>query len=119
VQLHSLAFSAWLGLFLLRPVCTVVENDTWGVVVRWILAWMRRLSAASPPEDARQAEEAELARNAADSLRQSGRASINAAQASIRLGDNARAVQHARLAAEQPDTKERAEALLQALGKTL
>jgi hypothetical protein len=81
----------------------------------------RRAAADLPadmPADARQAEEAELVRNAADSLRQSGRASLNAAQASIRLGDNARAVQHARVAAEQPDTRERAEALLQALSKT-
>jgi tetratricopeptide (TPR) repeat protein len=74
---------------------------------------------ADLPADVRQAEAAQFGQNAADSLRQAGRASLNAAQASIRLGDNQRAAQHARLAAEQPDTKERAEALLQALNKAL
>jgi tetratricopeptide (TPR) repeat protein len=82
----------------------------------------RRAAADVPtdlPADVREAEMAEHEQNAAESLRQSGRSSLNAAQAAIRLGDNARAVQHARLAAEQPDTKARAEALLQALTKTL
>jgi len=74
---------------------------------------------ADLPADVRQAEAAQLRQNAADSLRQAGRASLNAAQASIRFGDNQRAVQHARLAAEQPDTRERAEALLQALNNAL
>jgi len=74
---------------------------------------------ADLPADVRQAEAAQFGQNAADSLRQAGRASLNAAQASIRLGDNQRALQHARLAAEQPDTRERAEALLQALDKAL
>ena len=74
-----------------------------------------RRAAADLPADVQQTEAQELEQNAADSLRQAGRSSLNAALAAVRIGDDTRAQEHARLAAEQPDTNERAEALLKAL----
>jgi tetratricopeptide (TPR) repeat protein len=70
---------------------------------------------ADLPEDARQQQAADFDRRIIDSLRQAARSSFNAAQASLRIGDTAAAIDFARTAAAQQDMRERAEALIRSL----
>ncbi len=75
-------------------------------------------AAALSPElspEARQYLGSDYDRRIADSLRQQARGAFNAAQALIRIGERARAVEHARIAAQHDDMRERAESLLRSL----
>jgi tetratricopeptide (TPR) repeat protein len=67
------------------------------------------------PEETRREQLAELEEEVATSLRQAGRSFLNAAQASLRVGDRSGALAHARIAVAYPDVKERAQSLVRSL----
>ncbi|HEX5108802.1 MAG TPA: hypothetical protein VFV95_10165 [Vicinamibacterales bacterium] len=70
---------------------------------------------ADLPEETRQEQLAGFAESIDNSLRQAGRSFLNAAQASLRVGDKAAALGHARAASSFDDVKERAESLVRSL----
>jgi tetratricopeptide (TPR) repeat protein len=69
------------------------------------------------PEESKQQQLADYAESISANLLQAGRSWINAAQASLLLGDRAGALTHARSAAAYDGVKERATSLVQLLGK--
>ena len=64
------------------------------------------------PEDVRSAQVSSLNDDIADNHRQAGRSFFNAAQAALRVKDNAAALRNAKMASTYEEMRERAEALI-------
>jgi tetratricopeptide (TPR) repeat protein len=110
LDLDDQSWAAALGTFSQAADCYLAATET-----------LRREVAQLPddlPEDVRTAQVSALGDDIADNSRQAGRSFFNAAQAAIRLKDNAAALRNAKMASTYEEMRERAEAIIAKLGPT-